>query len=702
VEQTGWRRELRSAAELFAATGFAITQPVLSVFGRSADVFINRDASSLDIVAFAMLIAIVPTIGLWVLELVVGLVSRRAREVLHVGILGVLAALFGLRLLKSTFSLEGVVVVVGAVVLGVAFAALYAKVRVTRVWLVYASFAPVLFVVLFLVSSSITSLVFPEDIEAAAGGSRADAPPVVMITFDEWPTSSFVGADGQVDAEHFPNLAEFTQSASWYRNSTSVTTATWYAVPTLLTGRYPKDGDIPEASSHPESLFTMLGGSYHLDSSETVTRLCPKSLCTELGGGTGDTGLPSLLHDAASTYREIVAPNRSTGDVTATFEERTTDQAVAEAAKAKDVGNADLGAATTNRPDRFDAFLRSIRRGEEPTLHFLHVLLPHVEYRYLPDGQQYPSTDHEFGKNGDDWTSQPWPPALANERLLLHAAYTDRLIGDLMQRLKATGLWDRAVVVLAADHGIAFTPGEPVRGLGEHPVSEELYPQVLWAPLFVKAPRQTVGETSDANVMTVDVLPTIAKLTGTKIPWKVDGVPAGTRKTSEKVFMKSTVNAFGVGLGPQQRFDGTPGLQAMLDRNVDSITSPGDPKLQLYRVGPDGALVGRQVADVSTGSPSPRSATLEQLDAYRNVDLSSGTVPALVWGSLDGPGTVVVAVNGTIAGVSPTFADENIPNRFAAMVPDSLMRNGRNRIELYDLTGPADAPVLRPIPTSSP
>ena len=77
-------------------------------------------------------------------------------------------------------------------------------------------------------------------------------------------------------------------------------------------------------------------------------------------------------------------------------------------------------------------------------------------------------------------------------------------------------------------------------------------------------------------------------------------------------------------------------------------------------------------------------------------------MPALVWGSLDGPGTVVVAVNGTIAGVSPTFADENIPNRFAAMVPDSLMRNGRNRIELYDLTGPADAPVLRPIPARSP
>ncbi len=123
-----------------------------------------------------------------------------------------------------------------------------------------------------------------------------------------------------------------------------------------------------------------------------------------------------------------------------------------------------------------------------------------------------PSTGHEFGKNDDDWTSQAWPPALANERLLLQAAYTDQLIGDLMQRLQATGLWDRAVVVLAADHGIAFTPGEPARGLGTRPVPESLYPQMLCAPLFVKAPRQTVGKTSDANVMTIDILPTIAEL----------------------------------------------------------------------------------------------------------------------------------------------------------------------------------------------
>lgn len=32
--------------ELLAATGFAITQPILSGFGRGADVFINLDATN--------------------------------------------------------------------------------------------------------------------------------------------------------------------------------------------------------------------------------------------------------------------------------------------------------------------------------------------------------------------------------------------------------------------------------------------------------------------------------------------------------------------------------------------------------------------------------------------------------------------------------------------------------------------------------
>ena len=462
---------------------------------------------------------------------------------------------------------------------------------------------------------------------AAQLGSVVNAPSVVMITFDEWPTSSFVGADGKVDRALFPNIAAFADGATWYRNSTSVTSLTWHAVPAVLTGKYPKDGQIPEASSHPQNLFTFLGGSYHLNVSESVTRLCPPSLCSaRQATTTGPPGVTGLVDDAARTYRKMVSPRGATSDVTRGFEEIETATAVKEAINATGPGdhaNIDLGAATTNRPQRFDQFLQGIHADEEPTLHFLHILLPHVVYRYLPTGREYSYPDHDFGKVGDAWTSEPWPATLAHQRLELQAMYVDGLVGQLMKRLRDTLTMARSVVVLTADHGIAFTPGEAVRGIDPPPVPPALYPQLLWAPLFVKAAGQRQGVVSDANVMSIDILPTIAKLTGFRIPWKVDGVPAG-RAGNTKVFVKSTVNPFGAGVGPPIRYDGVAGEKAMLANNVEAFAPPPaaarDRALQMYRIGPYGSLVGKAISDVNVGGPANNAASITPFNELKSVN----------------------------------------------------------------------------------
>ena len=39
----------------------------------------------------------------------------------------------------------------------------------------------------------------------------------------------------------------------------------------------------------------------------------------------------------------------------------------------------------------------------------------------------------------------------------------DTLVGRLLDRLQATGLYDPAVLVVTADHGASFLPGEPYR-----------------------------------------------------------------------------------------------------------------------------------------------------------------------------------------------------------------------------------------------
>src|SRR4029078_10215124 len=100
--------------------------------------------------------------------------------------------------------------------------------------------------------------------------------------------------------------------------------------------------------------------------------LCPPSLCSaRQATTTGARGVTGLVDDAATTDRKMVSPRGATGDVTRGFEEVESSVAVKEAANATGPGdhaNIDLGAATTNRPQRFDQFLAGIHADEEPTL----------------------------------------------------------------------------------------------------------------------------------------------------------------------------------------------------------------------------------------------------------------------------------------------------------------------------------------------
>ncbi len=83
----------------------------------------------------------------------------------------------------------------------------------------------------------------------------------------------------------------------------------------------------------------------------------------------------------------------------------------------------------------------------------------------------------------------------------------------------------------------------------------------------------------------------------------------------------------------------------------------------------------------------------------RTVDTKPASVPALVWGTARKSATVVIVINGTIAGVSPTFTDGDTPRRFAMMLPEVLLRAGDNHASAYELdTGAAGgAPTLHPI-----
>ena len=121
------------------------------------------------------------------------------------------------------------------------------------------------------------------------------------------------------------------------------------------------------------------------------------------------------------------------------------------------------GSLDATQPERFRSLMDSLDDDpdEDEALYFLHLLLPHVPYQYLPSGVVYPPPVPEISviPQEDARRSEAAPVETGRQRHLLQLAYVDSLIGDLVQELKAQGIYDDALVVLTADHGISFEPG---------------------------------------------------------------------------------------------------------------------------------------------------------------------------------------------------------------------------------------------------
>lgn len=622
-----------------------------------------RGAEGADIVLFALAVALVPPTVLWLVQLPVGLVWLPARRVMHLGTLALLAWAVAVQAGRSLTS--GVTLMVLAAAAGAGFAALYNRAWPVRAWLRLLALAPVAFVGLFLLASPTARLMGGDRASAFAG--EVDSPvPVVVVVFDELPLASLVTTSGGIDRELFPSFARLVDQSHWFRNATTVHPVTWHAVPAIASGRMPRDGTAPFARDHPDNLFTALGVTHEMNVVESVTRLCPTDLCEPVGGDRR-----RLVGDAVDVVRARLSWSGPSGDPVAGFAEQVVrDEADPEADEEPELA----------RFERFDAFLEGVV-DDSLTLHYLHILLPHQPLRHVASGMAYDGPDPDIGRTGDTWDEQDWPARLGRQRHLLQLVHTDTLLGQLLDRLEEVGLFDEALVVVTADHGMGFTPGGPVRLVERQPVDVRSAAEIMWVPLLVKLPGQDEPVVSDANVLTVDVLPTVADVLGMQLPGLIDGRSVfGPERTGGKPFLSGTVSAFGHSLGHEAWVDGRAGLREVLALGVDELLPTLGDRDRLWRLGPSSELVGSPAEDLDVAE-----ATL--VDMPREVDPSSRVVPSLVRAYVEGaePGDLfAVAINGTI-GATATVFEEDGRAAVAAMVSDALFRAGRNDITIHPI-----------------
>jgi hypothetical protein len=687
-------------AQLLAASGFALAQPLFDILGKNAEFFAVRGSPPLDIVTFALAVTFVPVIVLLAVEVLVGLVSRRAAGILHLAFLGALAAVVAVQAFKRA-GIDGTVALVALSALaGAGVAVLVARVDAARTFLTILAAAPLVFLCLFLFNTPVKRLVFPADVDVSLAAVRAETP-VVFLLFDEFPVNSILDEEGQVDEGRFPNFARLARSSTWFRNTTTYSPSTVVAVPAMLSGKYPQRGKLPVYQNHPDNLFTLLGGAYRMNVTESQTRLCPPSVCDETAPDAGER-LSSLYSDARVVYLHLLSPpaledrlpviDESWGNFgKAGGEADAPDQLELRAQLPKvNLQNFYIG-----REDTFADFIKSLKApqpGEPPSLDFLHVLLPHGPWLHFPNGRgSAVASAAAPGRDGELW----WDEGLAEQawqRHLLQLGYTDLELGRFIKKLEKTGLWEQALIVVTADHGISFHEGDKRRT----PTKTNL-PELAFTPLFVKLPGQSTGREVTKHVTILDILPTIADVLGIEIPWKTGGTSAFDDSSlgPDKVVVGRLGTTYTGALA---------GRETSLE-NQHELFGTGAWDDGFFGLGPYGGLVGQPLSGVSLGPPIEGSAQVDELGSalLQKLPRKSPSVPSPLVGTLQGvePGTqLALVLNGTVEAVATAYQHESSPVRFSFLAADDAFRPGTNEATVYVVGGSPSAPALREVPTS--
>ena len=677
---------LLGAGHLAALWALAFAQPLFDLLGRNPDFFVARGNGGAEIVTFALIFALAPPLVMLALEAAVARLRPAARWPLHLALVGLLSAALVLVVAKQIASGPAALLLAVALAAGAGAAAAYDRTRFLVTVLDVLIPAPLVVLAVFLLFSDVSELVLPQREAQAASLPIPGRAPVVMVVFDELPEGTLMTPRGTIDASRFPAFAELARESTWYRGAVTVAAFTPRAVPAILTGTLPSAEELPVSSDQPHSIFTLLGGRYRMHVMENATEICPPDLC----GGRESSGLGGLFSDLRFVSLHLLLPDalrHALPAIDATFG-NFADEGYASpprrfAAENPDQLAAAFGDQTGEESVRIAQFVSGIGRGNR-VLHLIHVLKPHYPWTHFPDGRKYSNFSSEFKDVLADDTSWKGPRALTDlalQRHLLESGFTDTLLGEVIGRLKRTGLWDRALVVVAADHGNAVIPHQPRR----NPTRANLG-EIAPVPLFVKVPGQRRPRVVDRTVCTTDALPKVASLLGIDYPWRRYPCPPGEVTVANSPQGQTTLP-----FGAVER------LRDSYVRRIARLFGTGTGWGPVLRFRPYPGLVGRTVRSLPTTAAVDSSASIDEAGRLRDVDPDAPVVLAsLLRGAVSGADAgeaLAAAVDGRIAAVGRSFESAGSVRKSMLIRPGSF-RRGANEVEIYRVRGGPARPRL--------
>jgi hypothetical protein len=670
--------------EFFGLSGFAFAQPLYHLLGENAPFFTHHGAQPLHLLFLVTALSLGPPLIIALFLLPLARLHPRLGRLAHRASLAALVALTVLPPLHSV--LTGWWALPVSLLLGVGFFVAYSRALGVRAFTRYLAVPAVIFPALFLTTSPAASLLAPSP-PAAAAGDHGELPPIVFVIFDELPLSALLTSDGRIDAELFPNFAQLADSSDWFPRARAVADGTAYALPAMLTGAPPEPGPpVPIAQRFPDNLFTILAPEYRLNVHETVTRLCPVSLC-ETQEPFFDV-MRDLSVDVGVVYLHVVLPAVARGalpPISHTWGDFVN-------GGRHDVAPEDPGGwtklvhshARDDRSAQFAAFLRSLPDAQAPpTLSFLHSMLPHMPYVYNPSGTTYPRRPQR-GLLENVWVDDEVAVRSAYLRFVLQTQFVDRLLGELIERLRATGTFDETLLVVTVDHGVSFRPGAPRRSL-----TPENALEMLSVPLFLKRPGQPLGRRIEREVDVTQIVPTILQLLDVDMP---RAMPAPSLLSDEP----SNVQPFRGG-APISLPDAAHPLEESPDGQWLRVEDQRPARLYSLGIRPE--LIGRHLDGLRwTVSPS-RRVSLDGLPPTRvagGLRLASTHLAGLIEAPGDATGTreLAVAVDGRIVAITQTYAAPGGRQRFSVYLPERAAEGQPVTLDLLDVSDPQRAERL--------
>ena len=679
------RQLLLGGGHVAALWALAFVQPLLDLLGSNPDFFVARGNSTGDILILAFGFTLLPPLALWLVEWLTARISSKAYYCLHFVLLGVIASFFCIQLVSDLITARSAIVLLVSFALGFLLAWTIFRFIFARNLMDILIIAPAVVLLLFIFNSRTSDLIFPKegDFELAADSGRNV--PVVLVIYDELGTSNLMTSKGGIDGQRFPNFARLAKTSTWYKNESTTAFFTPLAVPGILTGIRASAETLPTWQEQPDNLFSQLGRNRPLHVLEPITAICPDDLCPDRNANAGQlTRLKSLVSDLKYVEGKLILPPglaRKLPDVSSNFEgfgEGREDENLKLGKRKKKRGNLAVKPEAQSDPEIYRQFIREIPDSDRG-LTVMHMHLPHQVWKYDLQGNQYNDSPITLlSRSTGNWMVNANGIAVSQSRMYVQTGYADRMLGDLRRKLETQGLWDEAIVVVTADHGISFEGnGVPQRQADERAMGEVANP-----PLFIKYPGQKKGVISDKHSMTLDIVPTIAKAVGVKEPYETDGVP-----------LQGPVPAREVTVTDPKGNETSVSLEEMI-RQRNAAIARADQRMGtggFYTLGPAPQLIGRTVPPVPEGTAE---VLLDEPDLGRAYDPGEDLVPMFITGTWNGAvpaapkqaPVFAIAVNGTVEASARPFNFDGRVHWGALVRPDSL-HQGKNTIGIYRLNG---------------